>query len=189
MVPAPEEVVVVRNDLLPKTPALIALLFLDVGFAYGIAAAIVSGDPGWQIRSTLDPGTRGEIVFWVVMGPVQFAFFYLSALVFRLRMDFARDRVRTRRVLRWHTIGLEDMTEIVFRDATVHRGRMGTSTIPRLVIRSSSGRQAFLQPGLTHAGTALRIVDGWVRRRPELVRGKDTEQWYVDRGALSDAIT
>jgi hypothetical protein len=179
--------VVVRNDLLAKLPAVLVLLLFDVAFAWGIVAAIATGDPGWQIRSALDPGPRGEIVWWVVMGPVQVGLFALTALLFRLRMEFSPDRVRTRRVLRWHTIRLEEMTEIVFRDATVHGGRLGTGVIPRLLVRSRSGRRAFLQPWLTNVGPALRVVDEWVRIRPELVRGKDTEQWYVDRGALSDA--
>lgn len=181
------EPVVVRNG--PRKYAVAAIVgVLEFVFSWGLVAAVVTGDPGWPIRESFDPGRVGEIVYWVIVGPVMIFLIALGVFACTLRQDFYSDHVAIRRFLRFRSLAVPEVESIYWTvfHTTPAVGTVPAQLAPRLRIRGHRGN-AFLDEKLDNYWPAMRIVDGWVQSRPHLVRGTNAEDFFVDRKIIPPA--
>lgn len=158
-----------------------------VGIWWGAVAAIATGEADWPIRS-MHPGTVGVVVLWVILIPVGIGLSYLALFLLFQKQTFGADGATVRKVVRTWRLPLASLTKVEFQGYSIHTG---TAQLPaqRLLVHSdAAGRyplRALLQGGLTHVNEAFEVVEGWVRLRPELVRGTSAEDYFVERGVLT----
>lgn len=180
----PEEGVVVRNGPKKYVAAPVILLF-DAFLLATLVRGVIALDPSAGLSGM---GPTGVAIWWIVVGPISLGLLYLGIFAFTLRMDFYPDLVRMRKVLFFKTLYVADMEKIFwgsFRTSTGYAGSPATAASRIRIV--GPRRAAFLDVQLKGYDEAMEVVDGWVRRRPELVRGTNAERTFVGRGVLEPA--
>lgn len=172
---------IVRNGP-KKYLAAPVIWFVDFFLLATLVKGIVERDPSAALGGA---GPLGTLIYWVVVTPISLGLLYLSIFVLTLRMDFYPDRVRARKTLFFKTLYVAEMTRIYWGSYHTSTGYAGSraTTASRLRIMGQR-RAAFLDTSLTNFDEAMKVVDVWVRTRPELVRETDAERTFIGRGVL-----
>ena len=174
----PDGVVVVQNRwfLRALSPVILVLGLLALWGAWEVA----TGD---QVTGV------ARVIVVLLLLPLAVACLVGAPTGLLMRETFAPTEITVRPAFRTRRIALADATEIRSVRAAVHTGRFQIPIGRLQVVGPRSPRgvavRAILDETLTHADDAARVLDAWVRQRPELVADHpDVRRIFEERGVL-----
>lgn len=183
----PQGEVVVRVKPALRFGGAAGIGMFAVGIWWAAAMSVMTGQADWPIRS-MHANVAGVVALWVIVTPVGFALTYLALFLLLQKQTFSARGASVRTVFRTRELPFESLTMVDFQGYSIHSGLFRVQAERVRVHSNAGGRyplRAVLQGGLTHVDEAMAVIEGWVRRNPDLVAGSNAQRYFVDRGVIA----
>ena len=167
------------------------LAFFDVGLIWAVVDAVRHHDARYPFRSS-GLHTPGVVVGWCIAAVILVVCLFGFANLVMLRVHFGGDRIRLRKLYRYVTIHLADLTSVIVTDPPqwqVNGPRSAVAPCLEIRGRRPSGRRAYIgiNAKMLDYSAGLRWLGPWLRAHPTLTDERTLELLDVPPEALTAA--